>query len=53
MRRPGAAGHGPGGGPPPPRAMDRLEEEINALLLPRDPNDDKNVIVEIRGRGRR
>ena len=26
----------------------RLEEEINVLLLPRDPNDDKNVIVEIR-----
>ena len=26
----------------------RLEEEIMVLLLPRDPNDDKNVIVEIR-----
>jgi len=26
----------------------RLEEEIKVLLLPRDPNDDKNVIVEIR-----
>ena len=26
----------------------RLEEEIKGLLLPRDPNDDKNVIVEIR-----
>ena len=26
----------------------RLEEEIEVLLLPRDPNDDKNVIVEIR-----
>ena len=24
----------------------RLEEEIKVLLLPRDPNDDKNVIVE-------
>jgi peptide chain release factor 1 len=27
---------------------DRLEAEINLLLLPRDPNDDKNVILEIR-----
>lgn len=26
-----------------------LEEEIRILLLPKDPNDDKNVIVEIRG----
>ena len=26
----------------------RLEEEMQLLLLPRDPNDDKNVIVEIR-----
>ena len=26
----------------------RLEEEIKVLLLPRDPNDDKSVIVEIR-----
>ena len=28
--------------------LERLEEEIKVLLLPRDPNDDKNVIVEIR-----
>ena len=28
--------------------MDRLEQKIRVLLLPRDPNDDKNVIVEIR-----
>lgn len=31
---------------------DRLEElkkEITILLLPKDPNDDKNVIMEIRG----
>ena len=28
---------------------ERLEEELRVLLLPRDPNDDKNVIVEIRG----
>jgi peptide chain release factor 1 len=27
----------------------RLEEEIRLLLLPRDPNDGKAVIVEIRG----
>ncbi|KJB89691.1 peptide chain release factor 1 [Paenibacillus sp. E194] len=26
-----------------------LEERIRILLLPKDPNDDKNVIVEIRG----
>lgn len=26
-----------------------LEEELRILLLPRDPNDDKNVIIEIRG----
>src|SRR5208283_4149079 len=25
-----------------------LEEEIKLLLLPKDPNDDKNVILEIR-----
>ncbi len=29
--------------------MALLEEEIKILLLPRDPNDDRNVIVEIRG----
>lgn len=26
-----------------------LSEEMRVLLLPRDPNDDKNVIIEIRG----
>lgn len=26
-----------------------LEEELKVLLLPKDPNDEKNVIVEIRG----
>ena len=26
----------------------KLEEELRALLVPRDPNDDKNVFVEIR-----
>ncbi|MEO8231926.1 MAG: peptide chain release factor 1 [Ignavibacteriota bacterium] len=25
-----------------------MEEEIKALLLPKDPNDDKNIIMEIR-----
>jgi peptide chain release factor 1 len=30
-------------------AIARLEEELKVLLLPHDPNDDKNVIVEIRG----
>ena len=29
--------------------VDRISEEIKILLLPRDPNDDKNVIIEIRG----
>ena len=27
---------------------ERMEEELKRLLLPRDPNDDKNVILEIR-----
>ncbi len=27
----------------------KIEEELKILLLPKDPNDDKNVIVEIRG----
>ncbi len=26
-----------------------IEDELKILLLPKDPNDDKNVIVEIRG----
>src|SRR5215470_6081858 len=26
----------------------KLEEELRALLIPRDPNDDKNVFLEIR-----
>ena len=30
-------------------AQQRLEQELKILLLPRDPNDEKNVIVEIRG----
>ncbi|MBO7690189.1 MAG: PCRF domain-containing protein, partial [Clostridia bacterium] len=29
-------------------ALERLAEELKVLLLPRDPNDDKNVILEIR-----
>ena len=29
--------------------MERLEQELKILLLPRDPNDGKNVILEIRG----
>lgn len=28
---------------------DRLEQQIKRLLLPKDPNDDKNIIMEIRG----
>lgn len=27
----------------------KIEEDLRILLLPRDPNDEKNVIVEIRG----
>jgi peptide chain release factor 1 len=30
------------------RRCERLEGEIKALLLPRDPNDEKNVVLEIR-----
>lgn len=30
-------------------AIERLTEELKVLLLPKDPNDDRNVIVEIRG----
>ncbi len=29
-------------------SIDKLEEEMKLLLLPKDPNDDRNVIVEIR-----
>ncbi len=29
--------------------IERCSEELKVLLLPRDPNDDKNVIIEIRG----
>ena len=29
--------------------MAKLEEELKLLLLPKDPNDDRNVIIEIRG----
>ena len=30
-------------------AISNIEEELKILLLPKDPNDDKNVIIEIRG----
>ena len=29
--------------------LESLEQQLKILLLPRDPNDDKDVIVEIRG----
>jgi peptide chain release factor 1 len=29
--------------------IERLDAEVRELLLPKDPNDEKNVIVEIRG----
>ncbi len=28
--------------------LERIEAEIRVLLLPRDPNDDKNILIEIR-----
>ena len=31
------------------KSKSELDKELPILLLPRDPNDDKNVIVEIRG----
>ena len=30
------------------KRIEELEQELKVLLLPKDPNDDKNVIVEIR-----
>ncbi len=30
------------------KRMHELEEELKVLLLPKDPNDDKNIIMEIR-----
>ncbi|NCC55918.1 MAG: PCRF domain-containing protein, partial [Erysipelotrichia bacterium] len=29
--------------------LEETEEKLKILLLPKDPNDDKNVIVEIKG----
>ena len=29
--------------------MEEFTQELKVLLLPKDPNDDKNVIIEIRG----
>jgi len=29
--------------------LEKIEQELKVLLLPKDPNDDKNVIMEIRG----
>ncbi|MBM7577963.1 peptide chain release factor 1 [Jeotgalibacillus terrae] len=29
--------------------IEELEEKLHVLLLPKDPNDDKNVIMEVRG----
>ena len=30
-------------------AIEKMEEDFKVILLPKDPNDDKNIIVEIRG----
>ncbi len=29
--------------------LEKMEDEVKQLLIPKDPNDNKNVIVEIRG----
>ena len=29
--------------------LEEISEELKVMLLPKDPNDDKNVIIEIRG----
>ncbi|WP_125708103.1 peptide chain release factor 1 [Lacticaseibacillus porcinae] len=29
--------------------LEQLEDQIKVLMLPKDPNDDKNIIMEIRG----
>ena len=29
--------------------LEKIEDEVKQLLIPKDPNDNKNVIVEIRG----
>ncbi|HEZ7986565.1 MAG TPA: peptide chain release factor 1 [Ruminococcus sp.] len=29
--------------------IERITQELKVMLLPKDPNDDKNVIIEIRG----
>ena len=34
-------------------SLEKISEELKILLLPKDPNDDRNVIVEIRRRRRR
>ena len=31
------------------KRIEELEKEIEILLVPKDPNDDKNVVMEIRG----
>jgi len=31
------------------RRLETLDDEIRVLLIPRDPNDDRNVVLEIRG----
>lgn len=31
------------------KEKDEIEEQIKVLLIPKDPNDDKNIIMEIRG----
>ncbi len=30
------------------KRIEQLEQELKILLLPKDPNDDKNIMLEIR-----
>ncbi|MFT8878261.1 MAG: peptide chain release factor 1 [Oenococcus sp.] len=30
-------------------AQDKLAQELKLMMIPKDPNDDKNIIIEIRG----
>ena len=48
VRRPGARRAGEGGAPQARRSARALLADISMLLVPKDPNDEKNVVLEIR-----